>query len=401
MNALFFTYAYPPLKYPRSIQIARLVKYSAHAVTVVCCDDLSSAKDLSIPGEFVGKPVEVVRFRRKERSRGLFQRAINAFSFPDAYRSWAIATAREMIHSSRLPLFDVLVTFGQPMSDHLAGLEIKKATGLPWVAHFSDPWADNPFHGFNMLRRQLDKHYERRVLESADMLIFTSQQTIDLVMRKYPSAWTDKCKVLPHAYDPELYFGSMRAGNGINVRYLGNFYPPRSPEPLIKGLRLLHERNPAALKDVCIELIGNISGRIRLQPLLEGLPNGLVMFGPPVEYLESLKLMAESNLLLVIDAPFNSSVFLPSKLVDYVGAGKPVFAITPPGAAAELVSRYGGVVANPDDPEQIAERFGEVIAQLRMGKCEAMVNHDVQGEYSSEHVVAEFDKLLSKHLRTK
>lgn len=399
MKALFITYAYPPLKSPRSIQISRLVKYSSHQIMVVCCDDLSWARDSSVPGQFGEKPAEVMRIERRERSFSLLQRIVDAFSFPDAYRTWADAVAREMIHSGRLNTIDVLVTFGQPMSDHLAGLSIRRATGLPWVAHFSDPWADNPFYGFNILRRQLDLYYERLVIESADMLMFTSRQTVDLVMRKYPSSWRNKCRVLPHAYDRELYPDTMRSDHGIVVRHLGNFYSPRSAEPLLKGLRLLHEQKSVALAGVRIELIGSMYNRPRIESLLEGLPDDLVTLRSPIEYLESLKLMTESNLLLVIDAPFDSSVFLPSKLIDYIGAGKPVFAITPPGATAELVSRYGGMVAHPNDPEQIAERFDEVIAQLRIGKCEAMINYNVLAEYSSEHVVTGFDKLLGQNLR--
>jgi hypothetical protein len=45
-----------------------------------------------------------------------------------------------------------------------------------------------------------------------------------------------------------------------------------------------------------------------------------------VGYQESLKLMSEADALLVIDAPADQSVFLPSKLIDYIGAGRPISA---------------------------------------------------------------------------
>jgi hypothetical protein len=66
-----------------------------------------------------------------------------------------------------------------------------------------------------------------------------------------------------------------------------------------------------------------------------------------VDYKTSLALMESADLLLVIDAPFDQSVFLPSKLVDYIGAQRPIFAITPPGTSAKLVSDLGGMVAHP------------------------------------------------------
>ena len=400
MNVLFFTYCYPPLKYPRSIQISRLVKYSAHQITVVCGDDRSSVKDQTITGKFFKNPHEIIRYQRKEYSSRFLRRLINRiaypFSFPDIYRSWAIKAARKVLDTERLHGADVLVTFGNPMSDHLAGLEIKKVFGIKWVAHFSDPWADNPFHVSDSLRIKIDKHYERHVVATADMLIFTSRQTRDLVMKKYPDSWNEKARVLPHAYDPDLYSGALKNDNALIIRHLGNLFPPRFPDKMIEGLCLLHERNPAALEGIRIELIGSIGKSVRLNLLMKKLPDGLVMMKEPVKYIESLQLMVESDLLLVIDAPFDTSVFLPSKLVDYVGSGKPIFAITPPGASADLVSRYGGIVVDPINPEGIADKFEEVITELGMRKHKNMVNEDVRVTYSAKQVVDKFDELISE-----
>ena len=46
-------------------------------------------------------------------------------------------------------------------------------------------------------------------------------------------------------------------------------------------------------------------------------------------------------MLLILDAPFDISVFFPSKLVDYIGAQKPILAITPEGSCADIVRRLG------------------------------------------------------------
>jgi glycosyltransferase involved in cell wall biosynthesis len=93
-----------------------------------------------------------------------------------------------------------------------------------------------------------------------------------------------------------------------------------------------------------VELVGS-----REHPV--AVPDGLpVTLRDPVDYTESLALMRASDALLVVDAPAERSVFLPSKLVDYLGAGRPIVALTPPGAAADLVDRAGGWVADPADP---------------------------------------------------
>jgi hypothetical protein len=143
-----------------------------------------------------------------------------------------------------------------------------------------------------------------------------------------------------------------------------------------------------------------MSDRIHLGSILSKLPEGLVRLVSSVEYVESLKLMAASDLLLVIDAPFEISVFLPSKLIDYVGAGRPIFAVTPPGTSAELVSQYGGVAADPSDTENIADKFANVLNQLKTNRMANMINSGLRNEYSAVRVAADFDKMLSSAARS-
>ena len=83
-------------------------------------------------------------------------------------------------------------------------------------------------------------------------------------------------------------------------------------------------------------------------PLLSQLPPQCVKFLPRVGYLQSLALAKSADLLLNIDAPAATSVFLPSKLIDYIGAGRPIFGITPAGTAARLIqSLAAGLPTRP------------------------------------------------------
>ena len=60
-------------------------------------------------------------------------------------------------------------------------------------------------------------------------------------------------------------------------------------------------------------------------------------------------------MLLVIDAPADDSLFLPSKLIDYLPLGKPILGLTPlRGASADLIRRLGYPVVAPDDEAAIA-----------------------------------------------
>jgi hypothetical protein len=395
MKVVFFSYAYPPLKYPRSIQVGRLALHSRHDIRVIGCDD-ASGRDPTIPGDAPARRLEIVRVPRKVPAIGTPRWLVDRLCVPDVQRSWALEAARRALADCWLGTADVLVTFGDPMSDHLAGAALKRATGSPWIAHFSDPWADNPYRRHRWLTLPVHRALEARVVAQADRLVFTSPETVDLVMRKYPAAWRGKARVLPHAFDAALYSRAHAPSPRRILRHVGNFYPPRSPAPLLAALARIAASGPRLLEGVQVDLVGHIDDRVDFRRELAALPAGLVSVRAPVDYRMSLELMVDADLLFVIDAAFESSVFLPSKLVDYLGAGRPIFAISPPGAAANLVTRLGGWAA---DPERIGEIVGGLVAALSLPDPEEdrpWGDPRVRAEFEAVRIGTQFDAIVDE-----
>ena len=60
---------------------------------------------------------------------------------PDARVGWVRPTTRHVLRKLRESPVDLIVTTGPPHSMHLIGLALKRATGIPWVADFRDPWS--------------------------------------------------------------------------------------------------------------------------------------------------------------------------------------------------------------------------------------------------------------------
>ena len=190
MRAVFLSYAFPPQAAPRAVQVARLAKYSSLPIRVLCAG-AAGAKPAVRAG------VEVTSF--PDVSPRWWRLAKRLIYLPDSERPWADRSARAILATDLIARDDVLVTFGQPMSDHLAGLAIKRRLGVPWIVHFSDPWSDNPY--LNPVSRFRLRKMERQVIAAADHVMFTSDETIELVMRKYPEQWREKTSVLPHAFE--------------------------------------------------------------------------------------------------------------------------------------------------------------------------------------------------------
>jgi hypothetical protein len=112
----------------------------------------------------------------------------------------------------------------------------------------------------------------------------------------------------------------------------------------------------------------------------------VIRVNPVIPYLRSLALMGEADCTILVDAAVASgaeSVFLPSKLVDYLGAEKPVIAITPPaGASARVTGEAGGMVCDVDDIDAIEA----LLADLAAGKRPAPLKRDAVQRYHYETV---------------
>lgn len=403
MRVLAVSYFLPPMQYPQAIQIGRLLRYLDAETGAVsgtfarlgfgtdCYPDLDAHLVFRVGVDYQ-PALSGLPFRLAQLAVPFYARS------PDEFRAWVPRAERAVTAKLSETGFkpDVLVTFGEPMSDHLLGLRLKRRLGVPWVAHFSDPWVDSLYRRAEILANTVNRRLERAVIAAADRIVFTSAETIDLVMRKYPAAWRSKCSVVPHSYDAALYPAAVSRSGPLTARYLGNLFGRRTPIPLFRGLRRLQARNSAALKDWRFELVGRVPARHLWHSARRGLPDGFLGTVPTVPYTRSLALMAESDLLLVIDAADDLSVFLPSKLVEYLGAGVPIMGIVPPGASANLINELGGIVADPRDPAAIGEGLERAlaIAQTARAARTAWGDAAIRSRYRIENVAAEFKSLL-------
>lgn len=397
---LLITYAFPPISAPESYLCAKaLSALKDFDVEVITIDPrgLGIAIDKSML-PFVGKHFKFVHYVSAPKWLGvnLFYMLRFLIVFPDRFSIFNSAMLEAALRIN-IDNFDVLMSWSQWHSVHLVAANVKrKFPGIPWIAHLSDPWADNPFlpriPGFAYVQRLI----ERAVIRVSDSIQFTTVETQKLVMRNYPEEYYSKTHVLPHCYVSSLYQQHGKVQRKINkwvIRYLGNFYGPRNPVNLARALSYLQRESPFLLEGVTVELVGKWLGNERWLPCYEGVEGGLLVFRKPVEYYESLSLMCGSDLLLIVDAPFEQSVFFPSKLVDYIGANRPIFAITPEGACADILRKVGGIIASPNSVKEISDGLAVAITKMKAGNA-PVPDPNIAIEYEAASVGEKYDKLL-------
>jgi glycosyltransferase involved in cell wall biosynthesis len=405
----------PPMYGPRASQVSRTVNAFAGRgwqVTVIAMaprrggPNWPDGRDAETPAP----GVELRRVASPEDSlavRALWRLAPWTRWLPDEKRVWVPAATRAALQAAASNTFDVLVTFAQPWSDHLVGLRVHAATRLPWVAHFSDPWVDSPWIGSRYVpgsawhKRQWAQ-WERSVIESAGAVVFVNTQTADLVMRKYPDAWRAKAAVVPHGFARSHAppHAPARRDGRLRIVYTGRFYTDaRTPDSFLQALaRLRQSRN---LDDrLSVSMIGPFVTEYRERASALGVGD-LVEFHDRRPPDEALRTAGEADVLLVIDAPSRGpSVFLPSKLVDYLMFGKPILGVTPPeGATADLLRRLECPIAPPEDPVAIAAAVAQLLDRHEAGTLRVSDAFTrVAAEFDIAETTARFERVLDETL---
>ncbi|OGG48155.1 MAG: hypothetical protein A3F84_23040 [Candidatus Handelsmanbacteria bacterium RIFCSPLOWO2_12_FULL_64_10] len=390
---LAVSWAMPPILSPRSIQVQRSLHYLAaeHGwqVTALAVAPERAGRGWELdPGLESLYPAQY-QVQRIPPLEGAWPLWLLGHVFPslaqlpDPQRSWAWRAGRLATRLCDRQAFSALITFGQPMSDHLVGLRIRRRHPLPWVAHFSDPWCDNPYTKWaSAWTKRWNLALERRVVAGSDRLVFVNAVARDLVMRKYPAGWGDKAVVIPQGYDRGLTPAAKTPGSRprLTLCYTGSFYGSRSPLSLLEAIQRLGAQVRRHLRVI---LAGPIWSEYR-RVLTTAASAEVVQVVGTVPYSEVVGLLNEADCLLLIDAVSEGkSPFLSSKLIDYLAFQKPILGLTPPeGASADLLRRLGCRVVAPDDVQGIAGALSDLIGEWQNGRLRVSPQFEkAAGEY--------------------
>jgi glycosyltransferase involved in cell wall biosynthesis len=371
-RVLAVSWEMPPMYGPRAAQVSRVLGQLPKlgwAPTAVC---LSPRRDgphwcQGIPAD----PPAGVSLRRvasPEESlpvRAAFRLVPALRDYPDPQRLWIRRAGRAAETIAREDGVAGIITFAQPWSDHLMGLRVHQRSGLPWVAHFSDPWVDSPYA--TPRQRAIWAPMESAVVRAADAIVFVTEETADRVMAKYPAGWRSKVSIVPHGFDPlqNVPPGVARRAEPerpLRLVHTGRFYSGvRTPLALFRALHELNRRRPLAT-ELELQLIGPYVNEFEPAAAALGI-SGVVRFQDRVAPAEAARAADAADALLVIDAPSaGPSLFLPSKLIDYLPFRKPILGLTPePGASASLLRRLECPIAPPDDVRAIAAALEHLI----------------------------------------
>ena len=171
-------------------------------------------------------------------------------------------------------------------------------------------------------------------------------------------------------------------------------YGRRSPEPLFAALNILFERRRDLLDLVLVELVGSVPQTMLETEAARSLPPGCVRNIPTVDYLQSLELMYDADILLLIEADIRQNLFLASKVSDYFGANTPIVGLLPPGASEDALAGLGGWYARPSDIPAIVNCLELALDHVIANKGDSWCNHDFRLTFGGESVAERFIQIF-------
>ncbi|MBI1192811.1 MAG: glycosyl transferase family 1 [Bacteroidetes bacterium] len=380
-RVLLLTYYWPPAGGPgvqRFLKFARYLReYGWEPIIITPADGAYPYRDESLLGDIpeglhvirtgtrepfalynrlTGKkgkevPVAMVGFKDSRSPVQRLAKWVRAnFFIPDARVGWkpfAVKAALTEIAAGRRAGAEPgekicgFITTGPPHSTHLAGLELKRKTGLPWIADFRDPWTTvyyNAFFPRSARTKRVDQRMEDQVLAAADHIAVVSEGMAEEFRGR-----SRALSVLYNGFDEQdMYTGPLEPSEFFQLVHVGNMKPNQQVPALWQALAECVRSDPGFARHFRLHFTGSLDPGVAQAVRDAGLEHYLE-HEPFVAHQEATRRMALAGMLLfVIPDATNNRRIITGKIFEYLACNTRMLAIGPQDGDAAGIMRQAG-----------------------------------------------------------
>lgn len=302
---------------------------------------------------------------------------------------WAHDALKIALRLCKNNRYDYVLTKNQ--ASVLVGYYLKRHLGLKWIATWNDPFPSSLYPSiYAEYMHESDGWAYRKIIDVTkryvDSVVIPSVRLRDYLLPLYGMP-KERSVVIPHVVNKYRINKSTKDKKDIlRIIHSGNISYPRDPEIFFKGLSMFVTKHPSSRLN--IDILGVANKSICGQIAKYGLTN-IVNVINPVSYLDSLKLLGEYDVALVVEAKLEEGIFLPTKVSDFMQCQKAIFAVSPPkGVLNDLFKNgYIGYFADNNDAVSVLTTM-EIIYK-------DYINNEIKPskipvEYSEEYVVQQY-----------
>jgi hypothetical protein len=255
---------------------------------------------------------------------------------------------------------DVVIGETPPLFTAIASVAIASARRARLVLNVADLWPESAVQ-LGMLSNPLAigaaTALERFAYTHADAITVPTPGMRRILLERRQAA--DKVVHLPNAVDVGRFNPTQRRGSIRTILYCGTVGMAQGVGTLIEAARALRE----AHEDLAFEIVGDGAERVELEEHArsQGVRNVTFRGRMPRERIPEVIANADVTIMSLRDLPLFEDA-LPTKLLEYMAAGKPVVAAAS-GQVARLVQEIQcGIACRPEDAAGIAAAIRRLAA---------------------------------------
>lgn len=406
MRVLFVSLAFPPKSDPEALQTSKyfhhLQKFKDLDIDVVtsALPTLNMPYDAGLEKYAKGiKQLISIPLREHQLINSLIYRTgLYKWFFPDLKFTFHAQYKRVLRQLKEVP--EVIYSRSDPQSSTIMAYKLQRQLKVPWIMHMSDPWADCPMHNRAGSYYKLHNKWERKCFTAATLVSVTSIPTLEFYKKKYPEFAT-KLVFFPNVFERDNKEGITKSDatdKKFRIVYTGGLSGKRSPEFFLNPLSELLSENSDLGNKIEVVFAGDVDRENRAVFEKYSLP--CVKWIGKISYSEALALQKNADLLMVIDNPITDasmSMFFPSKLLDYMVAGKRILAITTNGSATHLVMKdLKGDVCTHESKDKIKDAILNGYHAYCENNKEYLQNSEAPEKYEAAFNAARLHDLIIK-----
>ena len=338
--------------------------------------------------------LEIVKSRLPCDVKLKISKFLSILRFPHPSCRWGKKAIPFAIALASQRKIDLIISTHPYTGCNLAAQKISEITCIPWIADMRDPWSEDPQSIFlnNCIFHRILQKMEKQCLSTASKVVTINPQLANLLL-----ADTEKIEIIPNPFSLEefnFFNQKQPKRNFIRVVYTGTIHKLHAWKIFLDGIERIKQD---IINRIVFDYYGNSYKQLTIFARDSGLNSGIFLNHGTVDRESALRATCNADFLLVFGwQGKGADCVVTGKVLDYIGARKPIIAITKPGTAlADLIYQTGaGVVLS--DTEDVLSFFQQLIKKPEKIQRDLLAgrNEEEVKKYSAHCIARKYHSVI-------